>query len=784
MAPQANWTTTTTTTSRNQTPTTTETNRNHLNHPNHYTNRTEGAPISYATQDGVVEPRWGHLIDYTYDGARQRAGQLADGLGQLVDGVKGADNFALNSGFEWVGWKSMNGDVVLDFTFKTLRNFTGALFYSNNLFSSGVEVFQAVDVQYGIDVGLSMEALKDALFEQQRREPINSAYYKSSGVIGEQTTGQPLQQPQTLWSSEVLSIEYEPDKKSEMSRPVTVHLPQRLANRLRFTLKFASKWILVSEVEFISRPVELMSLASLNEQLSGQLMSSLLPAKSYDEYVAILRGNQLKRATTDAYLRGIDGSSVVSSSPSSAVQPANDQPTSEDEELAETATASGPPEVSGKRVSGPAIPPVMLGDPWKSTLDSLPVPSVISADQFPNPSLLPPPPPPPQQPPMQDPFANSILGKQNPTSFVDSTSTSTSNRQRTTVGLVTVISFALVLILLILAALFAISSYRLRHAPKTSLASTTTRFMSNVLVANSRDPRQQPHCHRHLQATANGMASNGSTDSHYNPLFAASATSARSSEGSLKKSGPMSTLKRLATLTTGGSSHRQPTNRLAFNTSHHQHHHQTPASNQLLVSLKDSIGSSGKGGPFAGHQSGINTQLIVGLNQANPMAQQQIYNSNNQTYATHYSTSMSMASGGSASTSNGNPNQFSADYAIPDNQPVSLFATNHQQMSGISSFQQGHNELRASSRAVQPPSSNVLHLAEHNYELIYGDQPQQIFPPQRSTQIQMLHNRTLSNQNNQNNNNCQQTFSSMTLNRHDPLMAARVRQQQQQQHQP
>lgn len=51
--------------------------------------------LSYSAPQGVRRGAELDLSDRTYDG-REEAGQLSHGLGQLVDGQKGQDNFRLD----------------------------------------------------------------------------------------------------------------------------------------------------------------------------------------------------------------------------------------------------------------------------------------------------------------------------------------------------------------------------------------------------------------------------------------------------------------------------------------------------------------------------------------------------------------------------------------------------------------------------------------------------------------------------------------------------------------
>lgn len=51
--------------------------------------------VSYSMMQGVQRGNEVDLTDQTYDGIEEN-GRLSDGLGQLVDGETGADNFRLD----------------------------------------------------------------------------------------------------------------------------------------------------------------------------------------------------------------------------------------------------------------------------------------------------------------------------------------------------------------------------------------------------------------------------------------------------------------------------------------------------------------------------------------------------------------------------------------------------------------------------------------------------------------------------------------------------------------
>ena len=160
--------------------------------------------------DGV-SGRFGDLFDKTYDGDRM-GNYLSGGLGQLVDGIKGDDNYKANKGFEWIGWKSTSHDVVpITFEYSEVRNFTLASFHCNNLFSKEMEVFSSAKILFSFD--------------------------------GEK------------WSNVPEDFEYMPDHVMERARDVVIHLHHRIGKFIRFELKLASKWLLVSEVRIASIPV-------------------------------------------------------------------------------------------------------------------------------------------------------------------------------------------------------------------------------------------------------------------------------------------------------------------------------------------------------------------------------------------------------------------------------------------------------------------------------------------------------------------------------------------------
>ncbi|XP_076682969.1 discoidin domain-containing receptor 2 isoform X2 [Andrena cerasifolii] len=177
---------------------------------------TEGL-VSYSMPQGIKRGSEVDLSDRTYDG-REEGGYLSGGLGQLVDGQKGPDNFRLDvsgngKGYEWVGWRndtpSMLGrPVEITFEFDYARNFTAIHLHMNNYFTKDVQVFSYAKVYLGAG--------------------------------GNQFNG------------EAVHFSYIPDLVLEQARDVTIKLHSRGGRFLKLQLYFAARWIMLSEVIFES----------------------------------------------------------------------------------------------------------------------------------------------------------------------------------------------------------------------------------------------------------------------------------------------------------------------------------------------------------------------------------------------------------------------------------------------------------------------------------------------------------------------------------------------------
>ena len=160
--------------------------------------------------DGQLNGRFGDLIDHTYDGYRSETGFLSDGLGQLVDGIRGDDNYKVNKGFEWIGWKANTQSVVsITFRFADIRNFTSAIFHCHNMFTKDIQVFHSAQIWFSLD--------------------------------GRQ------------WAPIPEDFAYMPDMVVEKARDVIIHLHHRIGRFIKFDFRFAAKWLLISEV-YLANP--------------------------------------------------------------------------------------------------------------------------------------------------------------------------------------------------------------------------------------------------------------------------------------------------------------------------------------------------------------------------------------------------------------------------------------------------------------------------------------------------------------------------------------------------
>ncbi|XP_012268369.3 discoidin domain-containing receptor 2-like [Athalia rosae] len=164
--------------------------------------------VNYAIPESPVT----ELSDTLYDGRRQH-GVLFDGLGRLMDGEIGADDYRIDMGYgkgtSWVAWMSDSfptNYVELVFEFDEIKVFHAVHLYANNYFSRDVQVFSKAKIWFSVG--------------------------------GQFYNGRPL------------SYSYMPDTVLENARNVTIGLHGRSGRFVKLHLHFGNRWIMISEVTF------------------------------------------------------------------------------------------------------------------------------------------------------------------------------------------------------------------------------------------------------------------------------------------------------------------------------------------------------------------------------------------------------------------------------------------------------------------------------------------------------------------------------------------------------
>ncbi|CAF1084469.1 unnamed protein product [Rotaria sordida] len=114
--------------------------------------------ISYSIPQGDKRGYDAQFFDETYDGQNDN-GILKDGLGQLTDGILAHDDYRLKDnvqgigqiGYDWIGWKrkslSLISYVNLIFHFDTIRNFTSIRIHTSNLYIRDIYLFYSITIK-------------------------------------------------------------------------------------------------------------------------------------------------------------------------------------------------------------------------------------------------------------------------------------------------------------------------------------------------------------------------------------------------------------------------------------------------------------------------------------------------------------------------------------------------------------------------------------------------------------------------------------------------------------
>ena len=191
--------------------------------------------VSYNMHQGERRGTEVNLLDVIYDG-RVEEHYLSGGLGQLTDGQMGDSNFRLDEkgmgikGYEWVGWRNETHhpkNVEVIFKFDMVRNFTKAMFFCNNFFSKDVRVFKSVKMWFSIGGELYLS------------EPV---YYR-----------------------------FMRDTLMEFAREVIVPMDHRVGQFIKMEFEFDAKWMMISEVQFLSGKVKRISRRNVLEFFSSFL---------------------------------------------------------------------------------------------------------------------------------------------------------------------------------------------------------------------------------------------------------------------------------------------------------------------------------------------------------------------------------------------------------------------------------------------------------------------------------------------------------------------------------
>ncbi|QQP35261.1 Discoidin domaincontaining receptor 2like, partial [Caligus rogercresseyi] len=170
--------------------------------------------LAYSIPQGSVRGSVLELMDTTYDGSEDSlTGELSGGLGMLVDGLYGRDNFKEGQGQGWIGWKqrSLVNTFNLMFNFDTMRTFSSVDIHAHNHFSKDIAVFSKAKIYFSNEEGK---------FADDR----------------------------------VVDFKYMPDLALENARNVSINLKGEHGMYVMIQLTFEKKWILISEVTFNSEP--------------------------------------------------------------------------------------------------------------------------------------------------------------------------------------------------------------------------------------------------------------------------------------------------------------------------------------------------------------------------------------------------------------------------------------------------------------------------------------------------------------------------------------------------
>ncbi|KAK9877948.1 hypothetical protein WA026_020169 [Henosepilachna vigintioctopunctata] len=200
-----------------------------------------GGILSYSMPQGDKRGYNWEFYDFAYDG-HWEGDHLRDGLGQLVDGKFGQDDFKTelyNEGQAWIGWKNdtKHKDYIeIKFEFDKMREFSSVHIYCNNQFTKEIQVFSAVKVFFSIG-GKYFEHVEPIVFE------------------------------------------YMEDCIFENARNVTIKLYHRVGRFVNVQIYFSSKWLMISEITFDS------IIAHGNFSVEPETITTLSPSNNRESSV-------------------------------------------------------------------------------------------------------------------------------------------------------------------------------------------------------------------------------------------------------------------------------------------------------------------------------------------------------------------------------------------------------------------------------------------------------------------------------------------------------------------
>ncbi|CAF1587743.1 unnamed protein product [Rotaria magnacalcarata] len=184
--------------------------------------------ISYSMPQGDKRGFDSQFFDETYDGQNDN-GALTDGLGQLTDGIIGHDDYRSmdnsqgigQTGYDWIGWKRKSpfvSSINLIFHFDSIRNFTSIHIHTSNLYTRDIYLFHSITI--------TNCQKRSTRYNHQIYSIISNDYINTSARF--------------------IHVAFADRKTSIISNCLNVIL----------TYNNRSKWILISEVQFDSVPID------------------------------------------------------------------------------------------------------------------------------------------------------------------------------------------------------------------------------------------------------------------------------------------------------------------------------------------------------------------------------------------------------------------------------------------------------------------------------------------------------------------------------------------------